>query len=184
MILRKFLKWPFMILFLSIAFSLQYVLIAKFLPDFLNFSSGIQNPDQLFWYSSSWLQQLYLALGNGGRQFYQNMLFVDFFYATFAGIGYSMLLYFLIRNTNWTWISITPLIMTFFDYAENTIQILLLNSYPNMNDTLVLLAAVSSFLKFALGGIGILFIVILCIRWGYLRAQMYIQKNRQIKPST
>jgi hypothetical protein len=174
MIFHKFLKWPVMILCLAIAFLLQYVLIANFLPDFLNFSSGLKNPDQLSWYSDSWLQHLYLALGDEGRQLYQKMLFVDFFYATFAGIGYSMLLYFLTKNTKWKWISITPLIMTFFDYAENIIQILLLKSYPDLNATLALLSAMSSFSKLAMGGIGILFIVIFGIRWGYFRLRMYI----------
>ena len=183
MILQKFLKWPVMVLCLAIAFSLQYVLIVDFLPGFLDFSSGIKNPDQLSWYSVSWLEHLYLALGDQGRQFYQQMLLVDFFYATFAGIGYSILLYLLTSNTKWKWISITPLIMTFFDYAENIIQILLLRSYPDLNATLVSLSASSSFLKLAMGGLGILLLGIFGLRWGYLRLRLYIQKARQLRPT-
>ena len=55
----------------------------------------------------------------------------------------------------------------------------MLNSYPDLNTTLVLLSAGSSFLKLAVGGIGILHLVIFGIRWVYL----WLQNCRRIKPN-
>jgi hypothetical protein len=164
MAFKNIIKWQYLILFLAIAFCLQYILIAKLLPVFYIFSAGEKNPDQLFWYTGTYIEKLYRTLGENGRLFYRNMLLVDFLYAGFAAAGYSILLYFSSKNTKWTWASFTPVAMTFFDYLENISQIILLNTYPGVNAVLVFLSSVFSMLKMCFGGIGICLMIIFLLR--------------------
>ncbi|MDJ0757210.1 MAG: hypothetical protein QNJ45_27000 [Ardenticatenaceae bacterium] len=159
MILRKMIKWPTAAVLLVGAFTLQYFLISEYLPRFLEYSKGLLNPDQLFWYSAGQLEQLYLTLGAPGRKFYQSMLRLDFFYATFAGLGYSLLLYLLSKNTRWKMIFVVPLLMTFFDYFENLAQLYLLQNFPEIDPGIALLSAASSFLKLTSSGIGIFLVI-------------------------
>jgi hypothetical protein len=164
MVLKRLLKWQLMILFLAVAFCLQYILISRFLPEFYKFSAGAKNPDQLFWYTKQTLERLYSILGTDGRIFYQKMLVIDFFYAGFASAGYTILLYLLSKNTKWTWVSVAPLFMTLFDYLENISQIILLNKYPGVSAVVAFFSSVFSLLKMSLSGIGIILVILFIIR--------------------
>lgn len=150
-------KYKFAIFFLVIGFGLQYLLIAHFLPEFLNQSRGLKNPDQLFSYRLDYLYNLYKTLGTEGRKLYAKMLYVDFGYTIIAALGYSLLLAALSKQRKW--FILLPLILALFDIAENIFQFVLMNQFPNLTPIVTILASISTSTKMILGITSILLIV-------------------------
>jgi|GEM_PF-4663440 len=158
-------NWPLITLFLLPAFAVQYLLIAEYLPVFLDFSQGLMNPDQLFCYDSVYLEQLYRELGDPGRSHYKDMLRLDYLYMALAGIGYALLIAKLERKG--TALIGLPLMMLIFDALENTLQIQLLNGYPSFPATWIELSSLASSLKMVMGLIAMLYLLLLIIRSSY-----------------
>ncbi|WNJ18269.1 hypothetical protein [Pontibacter sp. G13] len=142
---------------LAVGFCIQYVLIAHFLPAFLDHAGGLKNPDQLLSYSAAYLEELYGMLGVEGRAFYAQMLSVDFGYATISGVGYSLLLAALSKQRKW--FILLPLMTTLFDVAENTLQLILMRQYPMLSPTGVTVASVLTSAKMITGMVVLLLIM-------------------------
>jgi hypothetical protein len=77
-------KYKYALPVLAVGFAFQAILIFGYMPEFLNYSSGKKNPDQLFSYDYQYLQALYQELADEGRKHYLHMLGVDFLYTTIS----------------------------------------------------------------------------------------------------
>jgi hypothetical protein len=143
-------KWYHIVLFFSLSFWLQFKLVGDYLPLFLKYSQGIKNPDQLFWYSSEWLQALYQNLGSAGRSFYVEMLLLDFVYLSVTSLALLSLLYVLTRETRFTLLFWLPLIAAGADVLENLCQIILLNTFPEQINFFVTISSMGSLIKMLL----------------------------------
>ncbi len=133
---------------LIVGFILQGILISKYLPEFLIYSSNIKNPDQLFSYDLEYLNTLYKTLGKEGRAFYAEMLGIDFLFTTISGLGYSLLLASLIKTRKWY--ILLPLILAISDILENVSQLFLMNIFPDANSFVVVLSSLFSSIKMTL----------------------------------
>lgn len=155
-------SWLLIALFLLPAFGVQYFLIVEYLPNFLEFSQGSKNPDQLFSYDGMYLERLYQALGTPGRGYYRAMLQLDYLYMTLAGIGYALLIAKLERRG--TFLIALPFLMGIFDLLENSCQLFLLYSYPSLPTAWVGLSSLASSLKMSLSLIAGLYLLLLVAR--------------------
>ena len=172
-------KYKFAIPTLMVGFILQYILIAYFLPEFLSYSDGLKNPDQLFNYGLDYLDALYRNLGFEGRKFYVYMLYADFGYATISAFGYSLLLAALSKQRKW--FILLPLLLSLFDISENILQIILMSQYPTLSTSLTTMASISTSAKMIVSMITILLIIFYCIynifqwairRWGQKKSKV------------
>lgn len=157
--------------------ALQYILVAKYLPEFLTYSSGIKNPDQLFWYSYEYLYDLYSVLGISGRALYLKMLTLDFVYVLFTTLALIGIMYNLTVKSKWNRLCLLPIIAAFFDLTENICQIILLKGFPVVNSIIVLISSSSSLMKMMLMMVCLLVIVIFLIRFFYLKIRAGAYKN-------
>lgn len=145
---------------LGFGFALQALLIIDYLPEFLQYSDNVKNPDQLFTYNYEYIVNLYQKLGEEGRNFYFKMLGVDFLYTTISGIGYSLLLAALVKKEKWY--IMLPLFLTFSDVFENVSQIILMNNFPEISALRVTLSSAFSSIKM-IGGATSLSIILFFI---------------------
>lgn len=145
--ISKLARWYWIVLLFMGSFLLQYVLMSHFLPRFLAYSNGLQNPDQQLWYTHDMLEALYAQLGVDGRAFYANMLAVDVVYILITCLALSALLYVVLPLGKQQRFSLLPLLGGFFDLLENTCQWMLMKCYPHLPDVIVGASAFASFLK-------------------------------------
>jgi hypothetical protein len=176
-LISRMSKWYYTLLFFFISFALQYVLVVKFLPAFLIYSSGIKNPDQLFWYSSEYLYSLYYTLGIAGRDLYLIMLTWDFAYALFTGLALIGLIYNLTKKSNWSRLCLLPMIAACFDLIENLCQIILLKIFPVGNSMIVFISSSSSLLKMVLMLACLTVAVIFSVRFFYQRIKSHYYRK-------
>jgi hypothetical protein len=121
---------------------------------FLEFSGGLKNPDQLFGYNASILLEIFEQLGSQGRKFYSKMLWVDNIYTLSTGIGFCLLLGYLVKKEKWY--VLLPLTFTVFDLLENTFHMVFLLVYSSISSGLVNLASMLTIFKYTFGIMSIL----------------------------
>lgn len=138
---------------LAIGFVFQALLIFAFLPEFLQYSENVKNPDQFFTYNVEYIVDLYQKLGEEGRAFYVKMLAVDFFYTTISGLGFSLLLAALVKKE--TWYIVLPLLLTLSDVFENIAQIVLMHNFPQISTSGVFISSTCSSIKMIGGAISL-----------------------------
>lgn len=141
-------KYKIAIPVLIVGVILQAILIAKYLPEFLSYSNGMKNPDQLFTYDFDFIKDLYQTLGEDGRKYYGKMLNIDFLYSIVSGIGYSLLLSAIVKQKKW-YITL-PLFLMFSDILENISQLVLMYNFPNINSFSVNISSMFSTVKMLL----------------------------------
>jgi hypothetical protein len=142
---------------LAVGFALQALLILDYLPEFLRYSDNVKNPDQFFTYNFEYIVDLYQKLGEEGRKFYLKMLGVDFFYTTISGVGYTLLLAALVKKEKWY--IMLPLFLTLSDVFENISQIILMNNFPKISASGVIISSTFSSIKMIGGAISLLLIL-------------------------
>ncbi|MBM1106381.1 hypothetical protein JQC67_09555 [Aurantibacter crassamenti] len=145
-----------------LGFVLQAILILKYLPEFLSYSNGVKNPDQLFSYNFEYLSNLYQQLGEEGRAFYSEMLGVDFLYTTISGIGYCLLLAALVKKVKWY--IILPLFLAISDVFENISQLLLMSLFPKISTSEVSIASIFTSTKMTLSIICVVLILFFIVK--------------------
>ncbi|AKP52866.1 MULTISPECIES: hypothetical protein [Bacteroidota] len=145
-----------------LGFVLQAILILKYLPEFLSYSNGVKNPDQLFSYNFEYLSNLYQQLGEEGRAFYSEMLGVDFLYTTISGIGYCLLLAALVKKEKWY--IILPLFLAISDVFENISQLLLMSLFPKISTSEVSIASIFTSTKMTLSIICVVLILFFIVK--------------------
>lgn len=158
----KYGKFKYALSVLLIGIVFQIFIFSNFLPDFLIYSGGIKNPDQLFWYNYEYINNLYQKLGAKGLNAYASMLYIDFVYLSFSALGYSLLLSALVKRRVW-YIAI-PIFMAFFDIGENLFQLVLMNQFPSISSIGVQISSLFSSLKMLSAIIGVLLILIFLVR--------------------
>jgi hypothetical protein len=165
---------------LAIGFALQALLIIDYLPEFLQYSDNLKNPDQFFTYNLEYLMNLYQKLGGEGRIFYIKMLGVDFFYTIISGVGYSLLLAALVKNKKWY--TLLPLFFAFADVFENISQIVLLNNFPEISSFGVFISSTFSSVKMIGGGISLSLILFFIGKniFNWVKSKKAIGGNNQI----
>ena len=159
---HKYGRYKLAIPILVVGFCLQYVLISYFLPEFLSYSGGLKNPDQLFSYELEYLDDLYRNLGTKGRRFYVKMLYVDFGYTAISALGYSLLLAALSKQRKG--FILLPLLLVLFDMFENILHLVLMDQYPKLSLLVITTASTATSIKMIAGLISVLLILFYCVQ--------------------
>jgi len=133
------------VLLLFILTNIVYVfMLTVTIPRTMNFSDGMALLDMMpTGYDLNYVTDLFNALGKEGRQTYlTNQLPVDMLYPFLFGLSYSLLLAYFLKKLNklkrpFTYLCLLPVLAGLADYAENFGIINLLNSYPELTETVV-----------------------------------------------
>lgn len=166
-------KYKIAIPVLIVGFILQAILIIKYLPEFLNYSNNIKNPDQLFSYNLDYITNLYQILEEQGRKFYFEMLSIDFLYTIISGMGFSLLLAALVKKRKWY--IVLPLFLSLSDICENISQIVLMNNFPEITTFGVFISSTFSTTKMLLSLMSVSLILFFLVK----NLVQWIKRNNQ-----
>lgn len=166
-------KYKIAIPVLIVGFILQAILIIKYLPEFLNYSNNIKNPDQLFSYNLDYITNLYQILEEQGRKFYFEMLSIDFLYTIISGMGFSLLLAALVKKRKWY--IVLPLFLSLSDICENISQIVLMNNFPEITTFGVFISSTFSTAKMLLSLMSVSLILFFLVK----NLVQWIKRNNQ-----
>ena len=124
------------------------------IPKTMGFSNGMKLLDMLpTGYNQEYVNELFRALGENGREIYlTNQIPVDMVYPLLFGLTYSLLLAYFLKKLNklkspFTYLCLLPIIAGIADYLENIGIIIMLNSYPDLTETIVNATNTSSVIK-------------------------------------
>jgi hypothetical protein len=114
------------------------------IPKTMGFSNEMKLLDMLpTGYNHDYVNKLFSTLGENGREIYlTNQIPVDMIYPLLFGLTYSLLLAYFLKKLNklkspFTYLCLLPIIAGVSDYLENFGIITMLNSYPDLTETLV-----------------------------------------------
>ena len=114
------------------------------IPKTMGFSNGMKLLDMLpTGYNQDYVNKLFKTLGENGREIYlTSQIPVDMIYPLLFGLTYSLLLAYFLKKLNilkssFKYLCLLPIIAGIADYMENIGIIAMLNSYPDLTETLV-----------------------------------------------
>ena len=154
--------------------TLVYVcMLSITIPKVMEFAGGMKLPDMMpSGYDSEYVQTLFAALGENGRQAYlYNQIPLDMIYPLLFGIAYSLLFIYFLKKTNLPWspyfyFSFLPPIAGISDYIENIGIIIMLREYPDFSANTVSITNTFSILKSSTTTIYFVALIILLIVLG------------------
>jgi hypothetical protein len=124
------------------------------IPKTMGFANGMKLLDMLpTGYNHDYVNKLFIALGEDGREIYlTNQIPVDMIYPLLFGLTYSLLVAYFLKKLNklktpLTYLSLLPIIAGIADYLENIGIITMLNSYPDLTETTVIVTNTFSVIK-------------------------------------
>lgn len=143
------------------------------IPKTMKFSNGMKLLDMLpTGYNQDYVIELFKTLGENGREIYlTNQIPVDMIYPMLFGLTYSLLLAYFLKKLNklkppFTYLCILPIIAAVSDYLENIGIITMLNSYPDLTETMVNTANTFSVIKSTSTSIFFIALIIILILLG------------------
>lgn len=152
-IIRQASGWKLLLLLALTNLVYLYMLIFS-IPAVTKLAGGRKLPDMMpLGYNAEYLQELFSALGEKGRQLYLSwQIPVDMLYPFLFGITYCLLGIFLLRKLQqlyspWFYVSFLPVFTAIADYLENFGIISLLRSYPEISPARVFATNIFSLLK-------------------------------------
>ncbi|MFP4555253.1 MAG: hypothetical protein ACLFNU_00155 [Bacteroidales bacterium] len=131
------------------------------------FDENIRLLDVRVWYTANDVTKLFNNLDVNGREAYASfLLFIDMVYPIVYGVTFILIIAFILKkrfakSSPFLKLAYLPFGIMFFDYVENTNILILLNQFPAINSSIVILGSVATLLKwlFALLSIGTIIIV-------------------------
>ena len=131
------------VLFLFVLTNLVYaIMLIITIPKTMTYSNGMKLLDMIpTGYDSEYINSLFEALGENGRQAYlYGQLPVDMIYPFLFGITYCLMIGFFLKKINklssaFFYLCFLPAIAGIADYLENFGIIVMLNNYPDLSQT-------------------------------------------------
>ena len=131
------------VLFLFVLTNLVYaIMLMVTIPKTMTFSNGMKLLDMMpTGYDSEYINSLFEALGENGRQAYlYGQLPVDMIYPFLFGITYCLMIGYFLKKINnlssaFFYLCFLPVIAGIADYLENFGIITMLNNYPDLSQT-------------------------------------------------
>lgn len=154
------------------------------IPKVMSFSGGMKLLDMMpTGYNAEYVNSLLNTLGEKGRHAYlYSQMPVDLIYPFFFGIGYCLILAYLLNklgklNNYLYYLCLLPLFAGLFDYLENIGIITMLKSYPGNSILLTQITNVFSVLKSSFSIISFITLIIFLLVFGISKL---FQKSRVI----
>lgn len=143
------------------------------IPKTMEFSNGMKLLDMLpTGYNMEYVNELFRTLGENGLETYlTNQIPVDMIYPLLFGLTYSLLLAYFLKKLNklkspFIYLCLLPIIAGIADYLENIGIITMLNSYPDLTETIVNATNTSSIIKSTSTSIFFIALIIILIILG------------------
>lgn len=168
------------LLLLILANGVYFTMLAYSIPKLMSLSGGLPLFDMSpMGYDYEAAVTLLNALGSNGRDIYLSLqLVLDLFYPFLFGLCYFALLQWLIRvgqlkSHRWLIVSLIPILVCLFDYAENIGIWLMLTGYPELSMSLVSITSLLTIIKSSLTMLYFsgLMVVIGLVAWSKLSRQ-------------
>lgn len=134
-------------------------------------SNGNSIPDFAVGYSSEFIQNLFQSYGEKGMELYRRVHLIDLFNPAIYALLLASLSYLFFKETKWEGLAIVPLAVGLLDYLENFFLFILLNDFPQMNDSVVQISNIISLIKHPMLYLTILLFLIGLVRWIVLRVR-------------
>lgn len=158
------------LLFFIISSTLYFIMLLGTIPHLHNLTGGLKIPDMMpTGYDSDYIVRLMEALGKTGRNYYLfRQLPIDLVFPFFFAISNCMIMGWFLKklnklDTNWYLVCYLPIIAGIFDYAENFSIISLINNYPEINKTTVLVSNLFSVLKSSVTTIALTVLIVILL---------------------
>ena len=143
------------VLLLFVLTNLIYaIMLIVTIPKTMAFSNGMKLLDMMpMGYDSEYINSLFEALGENGRQVYlYSQLPVDMIYPFLFGISYCLVIGYFLKKLNksnsvFFYLCFLPIIAGIADYLENIGIITMLNDYPNLSQTSMDVTSIFSVVK-------------------------------------
>ena len=149
-----------------------YLFMLSFtIPTTMAFSKGIPLLDMMpMGYDLNYVKELFNSLGELGRETYlTTQLPLDMVYPLLFGLSYSLLFaYFLNKlNAPYVFLCILPILGGVADYVENLGIMIMLNSYPDLIESLVRITSLFSVIKSSSSSLFFIALLIVLIAFGF-----------------
>ncbi len=163
-ILRTFTKKRVLIAFILASIAQAYMLMVQ-TPAFFEVSEGMKMLDLLQSYNQDYILELFTTLGSKGRELYLSLIRVDFVYAVLAAFSYTGILVLLLKPAQlvkplFVYLASLGLLYGVGDVLENISNVILLNSFPEVNSIWVTASIWGNKIKYSMMYFAMLFILI------------------------
>ena len=170
------------VLGLFILTNVVYLFMLTFtIPKTMELSNGIKLLDMMpTGYDLNYVSELFSSLGENGREIYlTSQIPVDMIYPLLFGLTYSLLLAYFLKKLNklkspFNYLCLLPIIAGVSDYLENIGIITMLNSYPDLTETIVNATNTFSVIKSTSTSIFFIAIIVILIILGI----KFIKRNK------
>lgn len=173
-LIKKNLTGKKVLLFFIISSGLYFLMLFGTIPHLHKITNGVKILDMMpTGYNLAYTKKLMDALGETGRHYYLfRQLPVDLVYPFFFAISNCLIISWFLKklgkhDSSWFFVCYLPLIAGFFDYAENFTVISILNSYPEISDSLVQVSNLFSVLKSSLTTVSLTALLVIILVWGF-----------------
>lgn len=162
------------LLFFIISSSLYFLMLLGTIPHLHAITNGVKILDMMpTGYDFAYVTKLMKALGESGQHYYlYRQLPVDLVFPFFFAISNCLIMVWFMKklgklDSSWFFVCYLPFIAGFFDYAENFTVISILNSYPEISDSLVQISNLFSVLKSSSTTVSLTALLVIILVWGF-----------------
>ena len=156
---------PLTILLFFVLVILFEIVFTVFLgPRFLEITNEIGLLDMTTFYSAEQAYEMMGQYGPDGRDYYNYIQIIDFFFPVAYALFFALLITYLLQRRNWLetrwrWLTLIPLVAGFCDWLENTGIFIMLRRYPASFDIVAQMTNIFCVLKFGLIGLSMLVVL-------------------------
>ncbi len=170
------------ILISALGYLILGILIMPRLVPLIEGASGLKILDISFGYSAKHVSELFEAIGTLGRKNY--LLFTataDMAYPLVYGLFLCLFISYLFQKAfkstyEFRFLNLVPLCIVLADYIENFSIIMLLNQFPNLNNSLVKIASYATLIKWGATIFSILVVFIGLFAWSFKSLFLKLRK--------
>ncbi len=158
---------PLTILLFFVLVILFEIVFTVFLgPSFLEITNETDLLDMTMFYSAEQAYEMVGQYGPDGRDYYNYIQIVDFFFPVVYALFFALLITYLLQRRNWLethWrrLALIPLVAGLCDWLENAGIFIMLRRYPVSFDIAAQMTNMVCILKFGLIGLSMLVVLVL-----------------------
>ena len=159
--LNKYARPLTILLFFVLVILFEIVFMVFLGPRFLEMTNETDLLDMTTFYSAEQAYEMVGQYGPDGRDYYNYIQIVDFFFPAAYAFFFALLITYLLQRRNWLetpWrrLALMPLVAGLCDWLENAGIFIMLRRYPASFDIVAQMTNIFCVLKFALIGLSML----------------------------
>ncbi len=166
LLINKYARPLTILLFFVLVILFEIVFTVFLGPRFLEITNETDLLDMTTFYSAEQAYEIIGQYGTEGRDYYNYIQIIDFFFPVVYALFFALLITYLLQRRNWLetpWrrLALIPLVAGFCDWLENAGIFIMLRRYPVSFDIAAQMTNIFCVLKFALIGLSMLVVLVL-----------------------